>query len=147
MGLLNKCILRFDRVFWPAELDWIDYLGPQETLWADWTSYLPATGQPLIVGFNAAAMANAVEGWDDRETAASALDALRAMFGTSVPDPVGCQISAGGKTHSRGALIPSCPLAPAPRTARPFSARIGRAGCFLQARRPHTIMQPRSTVR
>jgi monoamine oxidase len=93
MGLLNKCILRFDRVFWPADLDWIDFLGPQETLWADWTSYLPATGQPLIVGFNAAAMAEAVEGWGDRETAASALDALRAMFGTSVPDPVGSQIS------------------------------------------------------
>lgn len=93
MGLLNKCVLRFDRVFWPADLDWIDYLGPQETLWADWTSYLPATGQPLIVGFNAAAMADAVEGWDDRTTTASALDALRAMFGASVPDPVGSQIS------------------------------------------------------
>jgi monoamine oxidase len=93
MGLLNKCILRFDRVFWPADLDWIDYLGLQETLWADWTSYLPATGQPLIVGFNAAAMADAVESWDDRTTTASALEALRAMFGASVPDPVGSQIS------------------------------------------------------
>jgi monoamine oxidase len=92
-GLLNKCVLRFDRVFWPPEVDWIDFLGPVETLWADWTSYLPATGQPLLAGFNAARTAEAVEGWDDRSTTASALEALRAMFGSAVPDPVGSQIS------------------------------------------------------
>jgi hypothetical protein len=33
MGLLNKCWLRFDRVFWPEDIDWIDFLdtkGGQE---------------------------------------------------------------------------------------------------------------------
>ncbi len=93
VGLLNKCVLRFDHAFWPKDQDWIDFLGPVETLWADWTNYLPATGQPLIVGFNAARMADDVEGWTDRDTTASALDALRAMFGSAVPDPVGSQIS------------------------------------------------------
>jgi monoamine oxidase len=93
VGLLNKCVLRFDRAFWPAGKDWIDFLGPVETLWADWTNYLPATGQPLIVGFNAARMADEVEGWSDADTAASALDALRAMFGSAVPKPAGAQIS------------------------------------------------------
>jgi monoamine oxidase len=92
-GLLNKCVLRFDRVFWPPGLDWIGYLGPTETLWAEWTSHLRATGQPLLAGFNAARMADEVEGWDDRTTTASAMAALRAMFGTSVPDPTGSQIS------------------------------------------------------
>ena len=93
MGLLNKCVLRFDRVFWPPEADWIDFLGPRETLWCDWTSYLRATGTPLLAGFNAARMADEVETWDDRTTAASAVAALRAMFGTAVPDPLGYQIS------------------------------------------------------
>jgi monoamine oxidase len=93
MGLLNKCVLRFDRVFWPPEVDWIDFLGPAETLWADWTSYLRATGRPLLAAFNAARMADEVEGWTDRDTTASAMEALRAMFGTNVPDPLGSQIS------------------------------------------------------
>jgi monoamine oxidase len=93
VGLLNKCVLRFDRAFWPEGKDWIDFLGRTETLWADWTNYLPATGQPLIIGFNAARMADEVEGWSDRDTIASALDALRAMFGSAVPDPAGAQIS------------------------------------------------------
>ena len=93
IGLLNKCVLRFDRVFWPPEVDWIDFLGPTETLWSDWTSYLRATGYPLLVGFNAARMADAVEARDDRTTTTLAMEALRAMFGSSVPDPLGSQIS------------------------------------------------------
>ncbi|MFY9209493.1 MAG: FAD-dependent oxidoreductase [Aestuariivita sp.] len=93
MGLLNKCVLRFDRVFWPQDVDWIDYVNPVETLWGDWTSYLRATGQPLLAAFNAARMAETVEAWDDATTAASALEALRAMYGGSVPDPVGYQIT------------------------------------------------------
>ena len=38
-------------------------------------------------------MADEVEGWSDRDTTASALAALRAMFGSAVPDPIGAQIS------------------------------------------------------
>jgi monoamine oxidase len=38
-------------------------------------------------------MAEEVEAWDDRTTAASAVESLRTMFGSAVPDPVGSQIS------------------------------------------------------
>lgn len=93
VGLLNKCVLRFDRAFWPVDVDWIDFLGPKGTLWADWTSYLGATGQPLLVGFNAATTAEEIEALDDRATVASATDVLQAMFGSSIPAPVGGQIS------------------------------------------------------
>ncbi len=93
MGLLNKCWLRFDRVFWPADLDWIDYLAPEPGLWGDWLNAAPSTGQPVLVGFNAAAMAERIEGLDDRATTASAMQALRAMFGTAIPDPVASQIT------------------------------------------------------
>lgn len=93
MGLLNKCWLRFDRVFWPAEVDWIDYLGPEEGLWADWLNGLPSTGKPVLVGFNAASVADRLEVLDDRATTASAMAALRAMFGTAVPDPIASQIT------------------------------------------------------
>ncbi len=29
MGLLNKCWLRFDRVAWPGNVDWIEWVGPK----------------------------------------------------------------------------------------------------------------------
>jgi monoamine oxidase len=93
MGLLNKCVLRFDRLFWPSDIDWIDFLGPVENLWGDWTSYYPATGHPLLAAFNAARVADEMEALDDRETVASAMAALRMMLGSAVPDPVGAQVS------------------------------------------------------
>ena len=93
MGLLNKCWMRFDRVFWPHDIDWIEFLGPAENHWADWLSAAPSTGQPLLSGFNAAKVADQIETLDNRETIASAMTALRAMFGTAVPDPIGAQIT------------------------------------------------------
>lgn len=93
MGLLNKCWLRFDRAFWPADVDWIDYLAPEDGLWADWLNGLQNTGQPVLVGFNAAAMADRMEALDDRATTASAMQALRAMFGSAIPNPIGSQIT------------------------------------------------------
>lgn len=35
MGLLNKCWLRFDRIRWPDDLDWIGWLGPQAGHWGN----------------------------------------------------------------------------------------------------------------
>ena len=85
--------LRFDRMFWPADKDWIDFPRPTETLWGDWTNYLPACGPPVIVGFNAARMGDEIEALSDAATTTSAMAALRAMFGSSVPDPVAAQFS------------------------------------------------------
>jgi monoamine oxidase len=45
-----------------------------------------------------------VEALDDRATTASAMEALRAMFGTAIPDPVASQISRWRQDRfSRGA--------------------------------------------
>ena len=38
MGLLNKCFLRFDRVRWPDDVDWIGWLGPRPGYWGEWVS-------------------------------------------------------------------------------------------------------------
>jgi monoamine oxidase len=93
MGLLNKCWLRFDRAFWPADVNWFDHLAVEEGLWADWLNGMPSTGQPVLVGFNAASMADRIEALDDHTTVASAMAALRAMFGTGIPRPIGHQIT------------------------------------------------------
>jgi monoamine oxidase len=109
VGLLNKCWLRFDRVFWPPEPDMINFLGPETALWAEWMNGFRVTGQPLLVGFNAGRVAEAMEGLDDRETTASALRALRAIFGSAVPDPLGSQITRWRKdpfAHGAYSFVP-----------------------------------------
>jgi monoamine oxidase len=97
MGLLNKCWLRFDRVVWPDDVDWIGWLGPEAGHWGEWVSLTRATGAPVLLGFNAADAATALERASDRDTASAAHEALRAMFGSRFPAPVAAQITRWGQ--------------------------------------------------
>jgi monoamine oxidase len=97
MGLLNKCWLRFDAVRWPADVDWIEWLGPQPGRWAQWVSLARAVRQPVLLGFHAAHEARALEPLSDRDTVASAHEALRAMFGSRFPTPVAAQVTRWGQ--------------------------------------------------
>jgi len=93
MGLLNKCFLRFPRVFWPADRDWLRSIGSVPGLWAEWVSYTRPLGMPILVGFNAADVGREVETWSDRKTVDSAMGTLRRIYGNGIPDPVGYQIT------------------------------------------------------
>ena len=87
MGVLSKTFLRFDRPFWPERFDWQEYVGPRHGAWGEWLS-LRKTGAPVLLGFNGGAIAREVEAADPDDVRAEAMAALRAMFGSSVPDPV-----------------------------------------------------------
>lgn len=97
MGLLNKCWLRFDRVHWPGDVDWIGWLGPRAGHWGEWVSLARTLGAPVLLGFNAADPATGIEGLGDRDTIAAAHEALRVMFGTRFPAPIGAQITRWGQ--------------------------------------------------
>ncbi len=103
MGLLNKCWLRFDRVAWPEDVDWIGWLGPRPGHWGEWVSLARTLKAPVLLGFNAADQASEVEAINDRDTIAAAHEALRAMFGESFPAPVAAQVTRWGQDrHALG---------------------------------------------
>ncbi|MEP1218941.1 MAG: FAD-dependent oxidoreductase [Parvibaculum sp.] len=103
MGLLNKCCLRFDAAAWPDGADWIEWLGERPGLWAEWVPLSRSLGLPVLTGFNAADQASEIEALDDADTAASALEALRAMFGSRFPAPRAAQVTRWGRDrHSLG---------------------------------------------
>lgn len=90
MGLLNKCYLRFPQVFWNPNADWVGYV-PDSTKygqWAEWVSFVRPTGQPILLGFNAAAFGREMEKKSDAETVASAMATLRTMYGADIPTPL-----------------------------------------------------------
>ncbi|PHP67055.1 amine oxidase [Zhengella mangrovi] len=93
MGLLNKCLLRFDRISWPEDVDWIQWMAPVPGQWAEWVSLARSLGAPVLLGFHAGDDARRLETLDDRATAAAAHDALRAMFGNAFPAPRAVQVT------------------------------------------------------
>lgn len=104
MGLMNKCCLRFDQVFWPDKGDVFSYLAERDGYWSEWLSFNRIAGKPALMGFNVADQARAIEGLDDAATIDQAMSALRSIFGPGVPDPVSVQISRWGQDpFARGA--------------------------------------------
>jgi monoamine oxidase len=93
MGLLNKCWLRFDRIAWPNDVDWIEWLGPKDGIWSQWVSLAQATGAPVLLAFHAGDQARQMETLSDAEMIAEAHAALKTMFGRDFPAPVAAQIT------------------------------------------------------
>lgn len=106
MGLLNKCYLRFPYVFWNGDVDWIDYIpdGAKYGQWAEWVSLVRPTGQPILLGFNAAAFGREIESWSDTEIVNSAMSTLRTMYGNDIPAPSDWMITRwNSDPYARGA--------------------------------------------
>lgn len=93
MGVLNKCYLRFTSTFWPDNVDWLEYIPATHGVWTGWVSLQQAVKLPILLGFNAAEQGRTMEQWSDRQIVASAMDTLKTIFGTSIPQPVDYQIT------------------------------------------------------
>ncbi|MES9536700.1 FAD-dependent oxidoreductase [Actinomadura sp. NPDC000600] len=94
MGVLDKCYLRFPKVFW-SDTDWLTYIPDLDRYgqWEQWINITRATGQPVLLGFNAAAFGRTIEGWSDAQIVDSAMRTLRTIFGAGIPAPTGHQIT------------------------------------------------------
>lgn len=97
MGVLNKCYLRFDEVFWPNNVDWIEYIPNQHGEWTEWVSFTHAARIPVLLGFNAADRGREIESWSDAKIVSSAMQTLRTIFGNDIPDPIDFQITRWAK--------------------------------------------------
>ncbi len=93
MGLLDKVYLRFPEIFWPETAELLGYVSQNKGEWAEWLNIAHYTGDPILLGFNAAAFARTVETWSDQQIVDSAMAALRTMFGQDVPAPLAYQIT------------------------------------------------------
>ena len=87
MGTLNKLYLRFPRAFWPEEPHMLGYLAEQRGAWAEWLNIQRYLKRPVLLGFNAGSYARQLEQRSDQAIVASAMEALRAMFGARIPEP------------------------------------------------------------
>ncbi len=93
MGVLNKCFLQFPKIFWPDDVDWLEYISQEHGEWTEWVSFARTLKLPVLLGFNAGDRGRELESWTDAEIVESAMETLRTMFGEQIPEPLGYQIT------------------------------------------------------
>ncbi|MEU9078663.1 NAD(P)/FAD-dependent oxidoreductase [Kitasatospora sp. NPDC048538] len=94
MGVLNKCYLRFPKVFW-ADTDWLMFAPNLDKYgqWEQWINLNRGVGQPVLLGFNAADFGRTIEGWSDAQIVGGAMETLKTMYGGDIPQPTDFQIT------------------------------------------------------
>ena len=89
MGVLNKLYLQFPQVFWDKETHLLGYISANKGEWAEWINIYRYTKQPILLGFNAGSFGKAIELLSDKEIINQAMQTLRQMYGSQIPDPSG----------------------------------------------------------
>ncbi|WP_141578708.1 NAD(P)/FAD-dependent oxidoreductase [Actinomadura sp. WMMA1423] len=126
MGVLDKCYLRFPKVFWP-DTDWLTYVPDLDRYgqWEQWINIARPTGRPVLLGFNAATFGRTIEGWSDAQIVDSAMHTLRTIFGASIPTPTGHQITRwASDPYARGSYS-FYKVGSTPATRDQLAARVG----------------------
>jgi len=143
MGLLNKCFLAFPEPFWDNETHLLGYIGPTAGLWAEWANLEPANGHPVLIGFNAGSAAESLESLTDAATVASAMAALRDMFGSGIPNPLDARISRWRGDRWAGGSYSFFGVGSSPEDcntlAQPAGTRLLLAGEHTHAEHPSTV--------
>ncbi len=85
MGLLNKVILRFPRVFWPEEADFLFVCG--DTLCPFYVNFAAYARVPILVGLSGGTAAHEIEELSDQAIVARLCKELSGIMGNAVPDP------------------------------------------------------------
>ncbi len=80
MGLLDKVYLKFDRIFWDAQAEFIIYADAPSGKFAQWVNIAKYNGQPILMAFNAARAAEELSVKSDREIVAEATTILGKMY-------------------------------------------------------------------
>ncbi|MCE7861530.1 MAG: FAD-dependent oxidoreductase [Chloroflexi bacterium CFX2] len=87
MGVLNKVYLKFPAPFWGEDVETISYVGEELGEWCDWLSFVPFTGEPVLMAFHGGDKGFALEELRDDEITKGAMHTLRVMFGDDIPEP------------------------------------------------------------
>ncbi len=87
MGVLNKVVLKFPRVFWPADNDMIGYVSPQSKDFSGFVNLHRHTSAPVLVALTGGSFARELEQLAEREVGERVMKLLRRAHGNGIPNP------------------------------------------------------------
>lgn len=130
MGVLNKCYLRFEKAFWPDDVDWLEYIPEKHGEWTEWVSFLRTAQVPVLLGFNAADRGQEIEAWTDQQIVDSALQTLKTIFGPGIPAPVDYQLTRWAADPFSHGSYSYNPVGTSPETRKALAAPLARKVFF-----------------
>lgn len=130
MGVLNKCYLRFSQVFWPTDVDWLEYISASPGEWTEWVSFKQVANMPILLGFNAANRGREMEAESDQQIVASAMQTLRKIYGVGIPEPRDYQITRWATDPFSLGSYSYTPVNAVPRMRQELAAPLGNAVFF-----------------
>lgn len=95
VGNLDKVALKFDKPFWPTDVQTFGLVGKQPV--PHFVNAFVFSGAPILVGLRGGSRAYKREKLSDATTVSQLRDSLAATFQTDVPDPVGALITRWGR--------------------------------------------------
>lgn len=87
MGLLNKLYLKFPKVFWPKETEFIFFMNDERKDWLDALNFYPYLKEPILLFFTAGRDAEKKESLSDAELIKNIMNSLRKLYGEDIPEP------------------------------------------------------------
>lgn len=142
MGILDKCFLRYPARFWD-DSELVGHMAATAGAWAEWYDLERVSGAPIILGFNAADFAADLEDLPDDEIAAQAHSVLRAIYGSSIPEPTAFLVTKWGKDPwTRGSYAhvpPGMNTTAYAEIGKPVGARLFFAGEHTIKNYPNTV--------
>ncbi|MFQ4146285.1 FAD-dependent oxidoreductase [Chlorogloeopsis sp. ULAP02] len=87
MGVLNKVVLKFSKVFWLENHDAIGYASQMENDFSDFLNLKRYIEVPVLVALTGGKFARSLEILSEVEVGERAMKVLRRMYGNTIPDP------------------------------------------------------------
>jgi len=87
MGVLNKIVLKFPKIFWPKDYHLIGYLSSNEKDFSHFLNLYKYTSTAVLVALTGGSFARSLEELSDREAGEKVMELLRNIYGNSIPNP------------------------------------------------------------
>lgn len=141
-GSAYKIALRFPSVFWDPGTEFFGKIGAADEHWES-LNYSAYSGTPVLLVEAALGFARRLEALSPPDATTRIMRAVRAMFGATIPDPIGVTVSDWNRSPFTRGSYTYWPLGSSPRDQRafatPLSGRLFFAGEHAHERFPGTV--------
>jgi polyamine oxidase len=126
MGVMNKIALRFPKVFWPVDQDFIDFTQIEPGPFHSFFNWYKFSGEPVLITFAAGSPAAALEGKSDEEIATKVMQVLHILPDASEIQPTSVKVTRWASDEFARGSYSVVPVGADPALFAALGERVGR---------------------